>query len=93
MAVGSPDRGSLFVAGEAGAELVYNMGGGTTGVSNVQQLQNATAGALRQVIAPILYDILDGINARSSGNGDVYMDTRKVTDEVYKNGKRAGYFK
>lgn len=90
---GVPDRGSLFVAGEAGAELVYNMGGGSTGVSNVQQLQNATAGALRQVIVPILHEILDNMNIRSSGNGDVYMDTRKVTDEVYKQGNRVGYWK
>jgi hypothetical protein len=33
----------LFVAGEAGAELVTNMGGGQSGVMNMEQLENAVA--------------------------------------------------
>lgn len=40
---GLPDKGSLFVAGEAGAELVTNMGGGQSGVMNMEQLENAVA--------------------------------------------------
>lgn len=38
---GLPDKGSLFVAGEAGAELVTNMGGGQSGVMNMEQLESA----------------------------------------------------
>ena len=40
---GLPDKGSLFIAGEAGAELVTNMGGGQSGVMNMEQLENAVA--------------------------------------------------
>ena len=39
---GLPDKGSLFIAGEAGAEYVYDMGGGQSGVANVQQIAQAT---------------------------------------------------
>ena len=38
---GLPDKGSLFIAGEAGAELVTNMGGGQSGVMNMEQLEGA----------------------------------------------------
>lgn len=38
---GMPDKGSLFVAGESGAEFVYNMPSGQTGVTNVQQIRQA----------------------------------------------------
>ena len=40
---GLPQKGSLFVAGEAGAELVTNMGGGQSGVMNMEQLESAVA--------------------------------------------------
>ena len=40
---GLPDKGSMFIAGEAGAELVTNMGGGQSGVMNMEQLENAVA--------------------------------------------------
>ena len=40
---GLPDKGSLFIAGEAGAELVTNMGGGQSGVMNMEQLEQAVA--------------------------------------------------
>ncbi len=38
---GMPDKGSLFVAGEGGAEFVYNMPSGQSGVANVQQIAQA----------------------------------------------------
>lgn len=38
---GMPDKGSLFVAGENGAEFVYNMPSGQSGVANVQQIAQA----------------------------------------------------
>lgn len=44
---GIPDRGSLFVAGERGAEFVYNMPSGQSGVANIQQIAQAVrAGCL-----------------------------------------------
>ena len=39
---GLPDKGSMFIAGEAGAEYVYNMPSGQSGVANVQQIAQAT---------------------------------------------------
>ena len=46
-----PDKGSMFIAGEAGAEIVYNNSNGQSGVANIQQIAQATyqgtMGALR----------------------------------------------
>ena len=39
---GLPDKGSMFIAGEAGAEYVYNMPNGQSGVANVQQIAQST---------------------------------------------------
>ena len=38
---GMPDKGTLFYAGEAGAEIVTNSTNGQTGVANVQQIAQA----------------------------------------------------
>lgn len=43
---GLPDTGSLFLAGERGAELVTNVGGGQSAVMNMQQLQQAIYGGM-----------------------------------------------
>jgi hypothetical protein len=43
---GLPDKGTLFRAGEAGAEIVYNTPNGQSGVANVQQIKNAMYQAL-----------------------------------------------
>ena len=45
---GLPDKGTMFVAGEAGAEMVYNMPSGQSGVANIQQIAQATySGTMR----------------------------------------------
>ena len=45
---GLPDKGTMFVAGEAGAEMVYNMPSGQRGVANIQQIAQATySGTMR----------------------------------------------
>ena len=45
---GLPDKGTMFVAGEAGAEMVYNTPSGQSGVANVQQIAQATySGTMR----------------------------------------------
>lgn len=43
---GLPDTGSLFLAGERGAELVTNVGNGQSAVMNMQQLQQAIYGGM-----------------------------------------------
>lgn len=43
---GFPDTGSLFLAGERGAELVTNVGSGQSAVMNMQQLQQAIYGGM-----------------------------------------------
>ena len=43
---GVPDKGSLFYAGEAGAELVHSMPSGNTGVTNVAQFKQAMVEAI-----------------------------------------------
>ena len=45
---GLPDKGTMFVAGEAGAEMVYNMPSGQSGVANISQIQQAMYNALVQ---------------------------------------------
>ena len=39
---GFPDKGTMFIAGEAGAEYVYDMPNGQSGVANIQQIAQAT---------------------------------------------------
>ena len=43
---GIPRTGSLFIAGESGAEFVTNMGNNQTGVTNIQQFKMAMLEAL-----------------------------------------------
>ena len=43
---GIPRVGSMFIAGEAGAEFVTNMSNGQTGVTNIEQFKTAMLGAL-----------------------------------------------
>ena len=43
---GLPDKGTMFIAGESGAEIVYNTSSGQSGVVNVQQIKQAMLGAL-----------------------------------------------
>ena len=54
---GLPDKGTLFRAGEAGAEIVYNTPSGQSGVVNVQQIQMAFNGALNNWWSSAKHDI------------------------------------
>lgn len=45
---GLPDKGTMFVAGEAGAEMVYNMPSGQSGVANIRQIEQAMYNALER---------------------------------------------
>lgn len=78
---GMPDKGTMFVAGEAGAEIVYNTPSGQSGVVNVQQIEQAMYGAL------VRYGKSNG------GNGqpiEVYLDGEKVYQNTTAHAKRRG---
>lgn len=69
-----PNDGSMFIAGEAGAELVANMGN-RTGVMNIDQMREA----VRQGVA----------DAMGNGNRDnvvrVYLDGKQISNAVTRN--------
>jgi hypothetical protein len=43
-----PETGTMFLAGEAGAEIVYNSSNGRSGVANIQQIKSAQLQALKE---------------------------------------------
>lgn len=80
------DAGSLIWAGERGAEVVANAGGGKTGVMNVGQMQDAVyEGVYAAVIAAM---------RASGGSGsqdvNVYLDGRKIAASVERQQKERG---
>ena len=78
-----PNTGSLFYAGEAGAEVVANMGH-STGVMNVSQMQEAVASGNVDVVNAV-YAIGNMLSQTiNSKNFDVYMDSAKVGQSVSK---------
>lgn len=74
---GFPDMGQLFVAREAGAELVGNIGGKTAVMNNDQIVESVSAGVYQAVLAAF------------SGNNDESGDTRIVInldgEKIYEN--------
>lgn len=83
---GMPDKGSMFVAGEAGAEFVYNMPSGQSGVANIQQIAQAEY----QGTMAALNDWWK--SARNDIGGDVYLDGeviyRNTTSHAKKHGQK-----
>lgn len=76
-----PNTGSLFIAGESGAEVVADMGS-HTGVMNVSQMQEAVASGNIELINA-LYAVGNMINATvNNKNFDIYMDSAKVGKSV-----------
>jgi hypothetical protein len=78
---GLPDKGTMFVAGEAGAEMVYNMPNGQSGVANVQQIKQAMLGALLE------YGRTQGSNGQPI---EVYLDGEKVYQNTTRHAKKRG---
>ena len=78
---GLPNVGTLFYAGEAGAEVVANMGH-STGVMNVSQMQEAVADGNIEVVNAIyaMANMITG--AVNNKDFDVYMDSAKVGQSV-----------
>lgn len=88
---GMVPKGTAFIAGEAGAEIVHQSSAGT-GVANIEQIRQAQYLATMDAIQD------SGIlNALRNVGGDVIIDGRKcgqvVTQAVYNEGVRVGYFK
>lgn len=87
---GFPEEGQLFIAREAGAEMVGSMGGRTTVANNDQIVEGISQGVYEAVIS-----------ANSQNNqqltGNVYIDGSKVgkvvAKPVYTEGVRIGVFK
>lgn len=76
-----PNTGTLFYAGEAGAEVVSNLGH-STGVMNVSQMQEAVASGNAEVVNAVyaMANVVAGaINSKSF---DIYMDSQKVGKSV-----------
>jgi hypothetical protein len=81
------DTGSLIWAGERGAEIVANAGGGKTGVMNVDQMQDAV---YEGVYAAVMAAMRAG-----GGNGggqavNVYLDSRQITATVEQRQRERG---
>lgn len=82
------DAGSLIWAGEAGAEVVANAGGGRTGVMNVQQMQEAVyEGVYAAVVAAMR---ASGGSGGGSQDINVYLDGRQIARSVEKNQRERG---
>ena len=82
------DAGSLIWAGEAGAEVVANAGGGRTGVMNVQQMQEAVyEGVYAAVVAAMR---ASGGSGGGSQDINVYLDGRQIVRSVEKNQRERG---
>lgn len=77
------NNGSLFVAGEAGPEIVANMGS-KTGVMNVDQMESAVANGNIGVINAI-YGMANAIvRAVESIDTDITLDGESVAEKLYR---------
>ena len=81
------DAGSLVWAGERGAEIVANAGGGKTGVMNVQQMQEA-------VYEGVYAAMMSAMRGSGEGSGSqvikVYLDGKEVASSVEKAQRERG---
>ena len=81
------DAGSLIWAGERGAEIVANAGGGKTGVMNVQQMSDA--------VFEGVYAAVMAANRASQGDAgnqaiNVFLDGKQITAAVEKRQRERG---
>ena len=81
------DAGSLIWAGEAGAEIVANAGGGKTGVMNVDQMSDA-------VYEGVYAAVMAAMRASNGGSGEqnvnIYLDGKQITSVVEKRQRERG---
>lgn len=91
---GVPNHGSLFMAGEAGAEIVGHVGGRTE-VLNQSQIASTIAAATQMSNASqnnILLQLLNGVEQLIEGQGDVraYIPAGEVVSGLQRNNRRDG---
>ena len=91
---GVPNHGSLFMAGEAGAEIVGHVGGRTE-VLNQSQIASTIAAATQMSNASqnnILLQLLNGVEQLVEGQGDVraYIPAGEVVSGLQRNNRRDG---
>lgn len=80
---GFPDSGQLFIANEAGPELVGKMNG-RTAVAPQNDIAEGFAVAITNTLAPVMYSAFKqaAIETAQISGGDVYLDGMKVTDNI-----------
>lgn len=78
---GDVDMGTLFYAGERGAEVVANTPGGT-GVMNLKQMQDAVSNGNAQTVNAVYAMANMIVSAINSKDVNSYLDGRLVTDVV-----------
>ena len=78
---GLPDKGTMFIAGEAGAEMVYNMPNGQSGVANISQIKSAFYQAL------VEYGKTESSRSRPI---EVYLDGELVYQNTTAHAKQRG---
>lgn len=75
--------GSLFVAGEAGAEIVTNMGNGKTGVTNVEQMEAAVANGNTNVVNAVYAMANMIVKAVNEIDPDITLDGQSLAQQMY----------
>lgn len=80
---GFPSAGQLFIANEAGPELVGNMNGRTT-VAPQNDIAEGFAVAITNTLAPVMYAAFKqaATETANTSGGDVYLDGKKITESV-----------
>ena len=80
--------GTLFVAGEAGAEVVTQMGN-QTGVTNVKQMGEAVAYGNSEVVSAVYAMANMIVKAVDSKDVDVVLDGQSMADKLYRYNQQA----
>ena len=83
-----PNTGTLFVAGEAGAEVVTQMGN-QTGVTNVKQMGEAVAYGNSEVVNAVYAMANMIVKAVDSKDVDVILDGQSMADRLYRYNQQA----
>lgn len=82
---GFPDEGELFVAREAGAEMVGSVGGKTAVANNDQIVEAVSAGVYQAVLSA-----MKQIGGENTPSMNVYLDGRQIASSVKRANKERG---
>ena len=84
---GFPEEGQMFIAREAGAELVGNIGGRTAVMNNDQIVESVSTGVYQAVLAAL------GGNNENDGNTNIVinLDGEKIYENQQKIARNRGY--